>query len=157
MKSKFRTLFLISLFLHSFYSLHAQQIKKDDLLYEYVPILKERGFEDAYIDSDSDIQFEHNGDKYYIGVYAGSKTNFNLVCFNHAKVNYDLPSVDAYRVCAEVSAESPLVKAYVNNGEIWFTCELMFSDPKEFLVHFQKYMDNIEAAMKLFDSKYSSN
>ena len=158
MNGKLLLVLLTSIFLHSHSKLHAQDInKKYDLIKMYETILKEKGYENVHIDSDLDLQFEYKGDKYYVGVYAGGKTNFNLVCFNHAKVNYDLPTKEAYRVCAEVSAESPLVKAYISDSDIWFTCELMFSDPKELLVHFTKYLDDIEAAMKLFDSKYTSN
>lgn len=148
---------LTSIILQSHSPLHAQQRKESDLQQTYIALLEEAGMKDPYVDSDGDVQFEYKEEKYFVEFYVSDLHYFRICCFSHATANSTYAKDDVYRVAAKVSAESKLVKSYLLDDKVWFSCELMFSDPEELFVNFSNYLDELEAAMALFDSEYTTN
>jgi hypothetical protein len=106
---------------------------------------------DSFVDSDGDVQFDRDGQSYYIGTNSGDPSFFNVVLFNVWPIESATERVTALNAVNEVSKELKVVKGYVTDDDnVWLACELFVEAPADFAPVFDRCLSTLETALDRF-------
>jgi len=108
------------------------------------------GLQDAFVDSDGDVQFTYGENDYYIGINEGDQEFVRVVLWNLYSVDTASDAFQAIYAASVVTRDRKVVKAYVSGDEVIIAAELFVGDPQHIAPVFERVLDEIDTAATVF-------
>ena len=128
----------------------AQSWSESELQEMYMKFLSDEGIDDAFIDSDGDVQFTFSGHNMYIEVNEDDNEFFRVVAFNLWPIESQTEAVQVAFAVDAVNRERFVAKAYTLDDNVWIACEAFFGRPEQFKPVFMRMLREIERGIDVF-------
>lgn len=146
-----KTIILALAFVFTMGGAIAQDWSETELQDMFMEYMEDNGYDDAFIDSDGDVQFTYNDHDYFIETNEDNNQFFRVVLWNFWPIESQTESVQAAFACNEVNKERLVAKAYItNDDQVWIACEAFFDSPDMFKPVFERMMEQIELGIDTF-------
>jgi len=126
------------------------QRSKSELQKIYMDLAMDVGLQDAFVDSDGDVQFTYGENDYYIGINEGDQEFVRVVLWNLYSVDTASDAFQAIYAASVVTRDRKVVKAYVSGDEVIIAAELFVGDPQHIAPVFERVLDEIDTAATVF-------
>jgi hypothetical protein len=142
--------FFIVLMLVGFTCLSAQ-MSKTQLQEMYVAWLRTEGYNPS-VDSDGDVNFTAQGQKFYIDVMAEDLQSFRIVLSDFLSMGQDrLKALEA--AASEIATTKAISFNLTSNNRLAINSFIFIARPEDFKTHLKRMVDNILTARKDFLAK----
>ncbi|MEL6537199.1 MAG: hypothetical protein AAFQ98_17390 [Bacteroidota bacterium] len=128
----------------------AQEWSESELQEMYMEFLADEGIDDAFIDSDGDIQFTYNDYNFFMEVNEDDNEFFRVVMFGFWPIESQTEAVQVAFACDVVNRQMKVAKANTVDDSVWISTELFLGRPTHFKSVFWRCMNSIESGFDTF-------
>jgi len=130
-------------------TLSAQMTKKQ-LQDMYVSYLRGEGYSPT-VDSDGDVNFTAQGQRFYIDVVDNDLQSFHLVLTGFLDIGSASNRLKALDAASAVTRTTRVVRLYItSSGKIAIDCYIFIAKPDDFKVHLNRMVNIMVAAREEF-------
>ena len=138
---KKKTICLLIVFMLAGIACLGAQMNKAQLQEMYVAYLRGEGFNPT-IDSDGDVNFTAQGQRFYISVMENDLQSFHLVLMNFLDIGNASNRLRALEAASAVTRTRPVARLYLtSSGRIAIDSFIFLSRPEDFRVHLNRLVN----------------
>jgi hypothetical protein len=127
------------------------QMTKQQLQEMYVSYLRDEGY-DPSVDSDGDVNFTAQGQKFYIDVMADDLQSFRIVLSDLLPMGSDrLKALET--AAAEIATTKAISFNLASNNRLAINSFIFIARPEDFKTHLKRMVDNMLVAKRDFLAK----